>query len=244
MPDLLILSATSLEVADILNRYPQTSQKKIRSGHPVFSGMIGSSSYDLLITGPGVLNTACVLAAYLESIPENALKLIVQLGIAGLFKGAGLVLGDLAVATSERYIHTGVESKGLKLDPLPFELILKHPLTCKGVYLFHENHVDHFYQKLSSSLVFRDVSIGKGPFITVSSITASFGTAKKIGQSFSCVMEAMEGAAAAHVAAIYNIPMLEIRSASNMAGERDKEKWQTDMAVARLGLVCQCLFDG
>jgi futalosine hydrolase len=51
-------------------------------------------------------------------------------------------------------------------------------------------------------------------------------------------MEAMEGAASAHVAALYHIPMVEVRSASNFVGERDKSKWDLDLAIERLGMVC------
>jgi futalosine hydrolase len=40
----------------------------------------------------------------------------------------------------------------------------------------------------------------------------------------------MEGAAIAQVCAIYKIPMLEIRGISNIAGERDKRKWNLDLA--------------
>lgn len=36
--------------------------------------------------------------------------------------------------------------------------------------------------------------------------------------------EAMEGAAFAHIARLYKIPMVEIRAASNFVGERDKAK--------------------
>jgi len=89
--------------------------------------------------------------------------------------------------------------------------------------------------------VSKKINIIKGPFITVSSITSSFKQADRLYATFSPVMESMEGAACAHTAALYSIPMIEIRSASNFVGERDKSKWDIDLAVKQLGWVCACL---
>ncbi len=52
----------------------------------------------------------------------------------------------------------------------------------------------------------------------------------------------MEGAACSHIAALYDIPVIEIRSASNFVGERDKSKWDIDLAIKHLGLVIACLY--
>jgi futalosine hydrolase len=66
--------------------------------------------------------------------------------------------------------------------------------------------------------------VEKGPFVTVSAITGSFEKAAALSAAFSPVMESMEGAAAAHVAALYQVPMVEIRAASNRVGDRDKTR--------------------
>jgi futalosine hydrolase len=36
----------------------------------------------------------------------------------------------------------------------------------------------------------------------------------------------MEGAAAAHVCALYDLPFLELRGISNLVEDRDREKWR------------------
>ena len=51
-------------------------------------------------------------------------------------------------------------------------------------------------------------------------------------------MEAMEGAASAHVASLYKVPMIEIRVASNFVGERDKTKWDMEKAAKHLVMAC------
>ena len=45
-------------------------------------------------------------------------------------------------------------------------------------------------------------------------------------------VESMEGAAIAHVAAVYGIPCGEIRGISNRAGKRDDSTWRVKEAAA------------
>ena len=45
----------------------------------------------------------------------------------------------------------------------------------------------------------------------------------------------MEGAAAAHICALYEVPFLEIRGISNLVADRDRGSWQVDRAVAVAG---------
>ena len=203
------------------------------------SGKIHNKSYDLMITGPGVFNAAHALTVYLE---HSSPSLVLQAGIAGVFKDTGCVIGDVAIATREHYVHTGIQTKNFENDPLPFDLIKDNPLSRKGIYPFEQDRVDRIHEILSRGLSKNQINIIKGPFITVSSITSSFKQAGLLYSIFSPVMEAMEGAACAHTAALYNIPVIEIRSASNFVGERDKSKWDIDLAMEHLGLVCACLY--
>ncbi len=53
----------------------------------------------------------------------------------------------------------------------------------------------------------------------------------------------MEGAAAAHVAALYQVPMVEIRAASNRVGDRDKARWDIPAAVRTVAEICDVLIE-
>ncbi|MBU0465206.1 MAG: futalosine hydrolase, partial [Proteobacteria bacterium] len=182
-----------------------------------------------------VFNAAHALTAYLE---QTSPALVLLTGIAGIFRQTGGNIGDVAIATREHYIHTGIQTDGLENAPLPFDLIDANPLTRKGIYLFEQDRVDHCHEILSRSVLSNKVNIIKGPFITVSSITSSFKQADSLYSAFSPVMEAMEGAACAHIALHYDIPIIEVRSASNYVGERDKSKWDIELAAKQLGWVC------
>jgi futalosine hydrolase len=109
------------------------------------------------------------------------------------------------------------------------------PSTRKGRYEFDPALVDRFYEHLSPILSKKSILVAKGRFITVSAITSSQIMASRIYSAFSSpLMEAMEGAAAAHIAALYKIPIIEIRAASNFVGERDKTKWEINKAVRHI----------
>ena len=247
-PDLLIVCATELEMAYFLKSCPCESKKNTKTQNKIFSGKLyinekKHQTYDLLITGPGVFNTVHALTAYLE---RKTPLLILQTGIAGVFKQTGLHIGDIAIAKQERYIHTGVlsQEQNASLKALPFNLISNCALTKKGIYSFDQNLINFYYNlllnKFSKKSLKKKVCVVKNDFITTSLLTSSFAQAQKRYFLFSCpVMESMEGAASAHVAMLYNIPILEIRAASNFTGEKDKSKWDIDKSARQLKKICE-----
>ncbi len=236
--DLLILSATELVISYFLNLFPNHTQALTKTGLKLLSGKLNHKTYDLLITGPGIFNASHALSAYLEH--SRPLQ-IIQMGIAGIFEQVGLNIGDIAVATESHYIHTGVGATIIKKDPLPFDLITGKASTRKGIYPFDPKKIEKTYIKLSNGLKRSNIQITNGLIITVSSITSSKKDADMLYKAYSPVMEAMEGAASAHIASLYNVPMMEIRSASNYVGERDKSKWNFDLAVKHLAMGLSCL---
>ena len=218
---------------------PETSASVMKTGMTLLSGKIRDKTYDLVITGPGVFNSAHAVTAYLE---KSSPALMLHIGIAGVFKETGLDIGDIAIATREHYIHTGIQTGTLEKEGLPFDLIQADFLSRKGMYPFDLDRVDHYHEILSRALAHKNkFRVVKGPFITVSTITSTLEQAGLLYLAFSPVMEAMEGAACAHVAALYGLPMIEVRAGSNFVGERDKSKWDIDQAIKHLGAVCSLI---
>ena len=103
--------------------------------------------------------------------------------------------------------------------------------------------MSHAHEILINSDLAIECTISMGLIITVSTITSTQKTATHLYKSFSPLMEAMEGAAAAHVASLYNIPFLEIRSGSNYVGERDKKKWNTILASKSISHACASIIE-
>jgi futalosine hydrolase len=90
--------------------------------------------------------------------------------------------------------------------------------------------VEKFYQTLSRLLKSPGIIIKKGPFVTVSTITATDDRARALYARYNPVVEQMEGAAAAHISLLYGIPFVEIRGVSNMAGKRERQAWDMPRA--------------
>ncbi len=240
--DILIISATMMEIAPLLNCSLVQSEIISESGRTIIHAEHKSQPFNIMITGPGTVNAAQALTSEIE---HHRPGIIVQTGIAGIFKETGLKIGDIAIAKSERYIHTGIEpdKSSLDLAPLPFELILDHPLTKKGIFPVHTGLADLSLKILSDNFSTKKIHVAKCPFITVSTITTSNNTAQKLFSIFSPCMENMEGSGAAQVAAIYRIPFLEIRAGSNYAGKRDTSMWNIPLATERASLAAAALLE-
>lgn len=54
---------------------------------------------------------------------------------------------------------------------------------------------------------------------------------KLMRRRFDGICENMEGAAAAHICAMYGVPMVEVRGISNIIEDRDLKKWEINRAA-------------
>jgi futalosine hydrolase len=70
-----------------------------------------------------------------------------------------------------------------------------------------------------------------GHFVTVSGATGTRERALELEKRFGAICENMEGAAIAHVCAIYKTPFIEMRGISNTVGVRDRRRWKLKVAA-------------
>ena len=235
---ILLVCATAMELAPFLDRRDwEDVPSPAFPGTPILKRLTQAPT-DILITGPGMANTIHGLTAYLAQSPHRP-EIIFDIGIAGAFDrdGNGPGIGDIVVGSRAVYAHTGVTGAALPHQPLPFDLIPGMTETRQGVYATNPVLVDQWTQ------LFFQVGLPchQGPILTVSAITGTPEAAQELEQVHSPVAEAMEGAGVAHVASLYRIPFLEIRSISNAVGERDKQLWDIPGACRRLAEVADCL---
>lgn len=201
-------------------------------GRPVFEGSIGAVHVRMVITGPGLVNTAQGLTAVVESgYPD----MILMTGAAGAFARSGMNVGGIGIATEENDAHLGIETdaEGHPPAPLPFDLEV-----IDGVPVSHRVPMDRRLSDKATAVLkkgFRDVAVNvtQGPFVTVSTVTATDRSAESLYERFHPCMESMEGSAGAHVALHYKIPFVEIRCASNLVGKRNREAWDLGLACRR-----------
>lgn len=220
---ILIVAAVYEEIEPLFDFY-EKSEKRIVGLKDLYILDVQGQPVRILITGPGMINASQGITAAIESERPD---LIIQTGCAGVFRHTGLSIGDVAVATTERDIHLGIESEDPSAPPKP--LLFSIPGTgengdikiCRALSEFCFNSI------FSSS---RDFNVSMGPFITVSTVTATDDRASILEKWFSPVMESMEGAATALVSEIYGIPYVEVRAASNFVGKRDRSSWDLPLA--------------
>jgi futalosine hydrolase len=74
-----------------------------------------------------------------------------------------------------------------------------------------------------------------GTCVTASQVTGLDSEAEEVALLWGALSESMEGAAAAHICALYGTPFLEIRGISNMVADRDRDSWQVEHAVEIAG---------
>lgn len=230
----LISAAVESEISSLIDQLHNVKIDYIGT-RKVFSGDFEKTRVKILITGPGIINSVQALCA---SIEKRRPELMIQTGCAGAFRASGLTIGDIAIATKEIDVHLGIEplEPDKKKSPLPFPILTKNNLEITNTWPFDSNLVDTAFNKIKAGLEKTDIQVKKGPFITVETITATDRRAKNLFRHFSPCMEAMEGCSAAHLSLLYDIPLLEIRAASNYVGKRDKNAWNLPLAFERCAM--------
>jgi futalosine hydrolase len=198
----------------------------------VTSGRLGQQAVRLVVTGPGIANTVHGLTVAMMSEKP---KLIIQTGCGGGFEQAGIEIGDVAIASEEIDAQLGLEQDkaGSAVGRLPFPVIRKPGKEIFNCYPVDIEEFNSAVKSLKTGLAGSDATVVTGPFITVATVTGSFGRAGDLHRRYGAIVENMEGSGAAHVAALYDIPFLEIRAVSNKVGARDKRKWDLPLSFER-----------
>ncbi|ACN15796.1 5'-methylthioadenosine nucleosidase/S-adenosylhomocysteine nucleosidase [Desulforapulum autotrophicum HRM2] len=229
---IVILVATRMEIAPFLEHCGIIQETFSPVGRAIIELSVAGQQATVVITGPGVVNTAQALTGAMEAFKPT---LVIQTGIAGVFDQAGLEPGDVGVADSETYVPTGVENplSTHRFFPLPFDLVDGQPESRQGKFSVNQELASHGLEILKQGFSKTELTIVKAGFITVSTVTASDTTANRLYATFQPCMESMEGAASAQVATLYNVDFMEIRAGSNRVGNRDKQLWQIDLATQR-----------
>lgn len=184
-------------------------------------GAVGDAQVWLLCSGVGKTNAAMAAAAALGTI---APRLLLGVGVGGAYPGAGLSVGDLAVATEEWYGDDGADTGegwlGLEALGLP---AWEAP---GGERYFNRFPADPGLGAALARASSRVAAVRAGAFVTVSTVTGTAARARVLEERFGGVCESMEGAALAHAAAAFGVPFAEVRGISNAVGPRDRASWR------------------
>jgi futalosine hydrolase len=203
----------------------------------------------LAISGLDKVNAAHLLTCLLQAM-KPCPRLVLQTGIAGALPDVGeflpAVVGDVVIATHEAYSDTGSSSpRGwLSAKELGWPLAEVDGVETGGVFALDGRLVAMALKVMSSAAARENSSafaairpeqhprVFAGPCITASQVTGVTADAQVLAERWQALAESMEGAAAAHICALYRVPFMEIRGISNLVGDRDRERWQVRRAVA------------
>ena len=161
---------------------------------------------------------------------------VVQIGVGGAYPESGASVGDLALASEEYYGDLGVRTpdgwQGGELIGIP---VLEKGRSYYNCFPIDEQWVQRAAAALPEAYI--------GPFVTVQECAGTDELGVERGRRFGALCENMEGAAAAHICALYDVPFAELRAMSNIVEQRAPEQWDLPRAAARAQAAAQKLLE-
>ena len=212
-PNLLLVSATELESRAVQSKLEDAKTAQ-HASKTVIAGNSCGWRCTLLHTGIGTVNAAHALTCQLEQqLPD----LVIQFGIGGAYVPTGLPIRSVVLATEEVYGDVGVVTpEGWK------------PVDEIGIPLVHGDPPRFNRFPLDPQLVATAAGIcgvRSGTFVTVSQCSGVQAVGDALHSRFNALCESMEGAAAAHICTLYDVPFLEVRGISNLVEDRQPARW-------------------
>ena len=176
--------------------------------------------------GVGKVNAAHSTTLILENYN---IDLLVLSGIGGAYSRSDLKIGDIAVAISENYGEEGIltEEGWHSMEFIGFPLLKKE----REYYNTFPMDVELAKLAIKASKAC-GFDVNSGNFVTVSQCSGTHETGELMKKRFNGICENMEGAAVAHICALYGVPMIEIRGISNIIEERYMKKWNIEAAAS------------
>lgn len=223
---LALLCAVPFECESLLDAL--TARQPAAVGRrAAWTGTLDGAPVLILATGMGKVNAAQAATALLET---RAVRGMIGFGIAGAYPGSGLEVGGVAVATAAVYGDEGVHAPDGWMSTEGIGIPL---LEAAGVRRFNEFPLDpRRVAAARAALEAAGVGVRTGPFVSVSACSGTAALGREMAARFGAVCEGMEGAALAHVCALYGTPFLEVRAASNHVEDRDLGRWRMADAAA------------
>lgn len=168
--------------------------------------------------GVGKVEASLRLSRHLATVSPP--ELVVNFGVAGVFEGQGLDVGDVCVVSEETLADEGVVTEAGFEDLVALGLAASQRWSADAAWT----------QRVAKAL--GDVPRVRGT--TVSTISGTDAVAAAYAARTAAAVESMEGAAVARVCEAYGVPWVQVRSISNRVGERSRGGWDLRLAKARL----------
>ena len=190
---------------------------------------------EFMLTGIGTTSTCYrltekVLEAKGSGTPYD---LVINIGIAGSYSfndepgtPALFPMGSTAIIEKEYFGDLGFETNFGFQTLFQYEILDADLFPFKGGALYRRPLEERFEKVLEK--------YRKATGVTVQTVTGNRGRTEELCHQFNPHIESMEGAAVYYVCLLEDIPCFELRTVSNEVGERNREKWNTPLALESL----------
>ncbi len=189
-------------------------------------------SNGVMITGVGPINAALAMGKALSTLKKNTL--VINVGLAGSFNLEKAPLATSWRVTREIYPEYGLcDGENVDAKALGFP-----QWNTPETVVWDEVQLPELFQL---NEVLRHCPIqGTATSVTVAGVTSCMARAAKLSAPFvEPLLENMEGFSIALACARYRIPLLEIRTVSNLVGTREAEYRSFDKAFVAMGQVVE-----
>lgn len=177
------------------------------------------TGHEYLVTGVGI--PACIynLTSHLQN---NKYDLVLQAGIAGAFNDE-LTLGTSVLVKRDLFAEAGAFENNAILSLHDLGLLSRNQFPYSNGWLVN----DHKFLQTTSLTIVNAITVGM-----ISDQLSPLNNLFK--NKYAPQVESMEGAAFHYVCLQKGIPFLQLRSISNVVGERNKSKWKIKDALDNL----------
>lgn len=198
----------------------------------------------LVVTGVGPVNAALEMGLALGA--RKDISGVVNLGVAGSFDAQAAPLCDPVAATGEVWPEYGladddgwVDPRGIGFPQLgdPGETIAPGQADAR---IWDAIELDPARAAAAMGLHLSP-AWARGVSLTVAGVTGTPGRAGLMRRRTRALTENMEGFPLALACRVSGLPFLELRTVSNLVGERDRSTWRMREALTGLGVVLATL---
>lgn len=186
-----------------------------------------NNTADVLIAGVGIPATIFYVT---KKLMQKNYDLVIQAGIAGTFSN-DLKKGTVVLVNRDTFGDLGVYEKGT------FKTLFDMGFINENEFPFTDGWLVNQHEYLTNS------TLSLASAITVNKITDEVEQIKNMTEKINPDIESMEGAALHYVCLQQKINFLQLRSVSNIVGERDKQKWAMKEAITNLNIELKKLTD-
>lgn len=194
---MLFFFATKSECELILRELRQKSEFSIKS-IPFLKGKLRDNEILICLTGIGKVNASIAATIAFQNLK---IKGAIVSGIGGAYPSSGLNVGDIVLAKKEINADEG--------------LLINCEEKENSFLFINSEEINLIIPNLWNNII-------SGNYLTVSSCTGNYRRALFLEKKFNAICENMEGFAIAKAAKIYEVPVTEVRSISNIATARDR----------------------